>query len=63
LYPINISHHGGYFHEEKDQHESHELLEFESLGLTYFSFRYLCFFMVIRAIASSSSTPSNPLLA
>jgi hypothetical protein len=58
----HISHHGGYFHEEKDQHESHELLEFESLDLTYFSFRYLCFYMVIRAMASSSSTPSNPLL-
>jgi hypothetical protein len=63
LYPINVSHRGGYFHEVKDQHEFHELLEFEGLGLTYFSFRYLCFFMVIRAMASSSSTPSNPLLA
>jgi hypothetical protein len=39
------------------------LLEIESLGLTYFSFRYLYFYMVIRAMASSSSTPSNPLLA
>jgi hypothetical protein len=39
------------------------LLEFESFGLTYFSFRYLCFFMVIRAMVCSSSTPSNPLLA
>jgi hypothetical protein len=63
LYPINISHRGGYFHEEKDQHKSHELLEFESLGLTYFSFCYLCFYMIIRAMMSSSSTPSNPLLA
>jgi hypothetical protein len=63
LYPIIVSHRGGYFHEEKDQHEFHELLEFESLGLTYFSFRYLCFYMVIRAMASSSSTPLNPLLA
>jgi hypothetical protein len=62
LYPINVSHRGGYFHEEKDQHESHEPLEFESLGLTYFSFCYLCFYMVIRAMVSSSSTPSNPLL-
>jgi hypothetical protein len=62
LYPINISHRGGYFHKEKDQHESHEPLEFENLGLNYFSFRYLCFFMVIRAMVSSSSTPSNPLL-
>jgi uncharacterized protein YjhX (UPF0386 family) len=44
LYPINVSHREGYFHEEKDQHESHEVLEFESLGLTYFNFRYLCFY-------------------
>jgi hypothetical protein len=27
----------------KDQHESQELLKFESLGFTYFSFCYLCF--------------------
>jgi hypothetical protein len=44
LYPINVNHREGYFYEEKDQHESHEVLEFESLGLTCFNFRYLCFY-------------------
>jgi hypothetical protein len=53
LYPINISYRRGYFHKEKDQHESHELLEFP-LPL---------FLHGIRIITSSSSTPSNPLLA
>jgi hypothetical protein len=64
LYPINISHCVGYFHEENDQHESHELLEFESLGLIYFSFRYLCFNMIseLDPMASSSSNIVNPLL-